>query len=169
MDANYYIEQLRLSPHPEGGYYQEVFRSDLSIKGEALPNTHAGHTTGRSMSTSIYFLLPEGERSHFHRLQSDEIWYYHAGGPTQVYIIYPDGNLSTLIIGPELSAGQHLQVVMPANTWFAATPLAGADFTLVGCMVAPGFDFADFELAQVDALLQTYPLHQDLINKFCLI
>ncbi len=169
MDAQYYIDKLGLSQHPEGGYYQEVFRSGLNIRGEALPPNHPGHTNSRVMSTSIYFLLPEGERSHFHRLQSDEIWYYHAGGPTQVYIIHPDGQLSSPIIGPDLLAGQQLQVVMPANTWFAATPITNSDFTLVGCMVAPGFDFADFELAQLRILLHDYPSHGDLINQFCLI
>jgi predicted cupin superfamily sugar epimerase len=169
MDAQYYIEKLGLSQHPEGGYYQEVFRSGLDIMGEALPPNHPGHTNSRAMSTSIYFLLPEGQRSHFHRLQSDEIWYYHAGGPTQVYIIHPNGVLSTSIIGPDLAAGQQLQVVMPANTWFAATPVVGAAFTLVGCMVAPGFDFADFELAQLRNLLPDHPSHVDLINQFCLI
>lgn len=157
QDASYWISKLNMLPHPEGGYYHESFRSnDIVRLGEPLYE--------RSAVTSIYFLLENGDKSHFHRLKHDELWYFHAGGPLQVHIIYPDGRLEQPVLGTDLEAGQHLQIILEAGTWFAATPLAS--YTLIGCAVAPGFDFQDFELAKGAELSAAYPVHTDLINTY---
>lgn len=155
MDANYYIDRLELRPHPEGGHYRELYRSEELLESK-----------GRNLATSIYFLLHEGEVSHFHRLKSDEIWYYHTGGPTVVYTISNEGEFEIKELGPQIHLGQKLQIILPAGTWFASTPMEGANFTLFGCVVAPGFDFKDFELADRAELIAAFPELESVIRSF---
>jgi predicted cupin superfamily sugar epimerase len=125
------IARLGLVPHPEGGHYRETFR-------DAAPDG------GRAASTAIYFLLKRGERSHWHRVDAVEIWHYHAGAPLRLDIA--DGETrESIVVGPNLAAGERPQGIVPAHAWQAAESLG--DWTLVGCTVAPGFDFAGFELA----------------------
>jgi predicted cupin superfamily sugar epimerase len=126
------IARLDLKPHPEGGHYRETFRDSRL------------DASGRSASTAIYFLLARGERSHWHRIDAVEIWHYHAGGALKLQIAGGDG-ARTLRLGPDLAAGEVPQAVVPAQAWQAAESCG--DWTLVGCTVAPGFDFATFELA----------------------
>jgi uncharacterized protein len=126
------ITRLHLAPHPEGGHYREVFRD---------PRTDA---QGRSVSTAIYFLLARGERSHWHRVDAAEVWHFYSGSPLNLQIADEHGQ-RTLHLGPDLIAGEAPQIVVPAGAWQAAESLG--DWTLVGCTVAPGFDFAGFELA----------------------
>jgi hypothetical protein len=126
------IARLGLRPHPEGGHYRETFRD---------PRTDAG---GRARSTAIYFLLARGERSHWHRIDAVEIWHYHAGHPLTLRIADDSGSHSVRL-GPDLAAGESPQAIVPALAWQAAE--SSGDWTLVGCTVAPGFDFATFELA----------------------
>jgi predicted cupin superfamily sugar epimerase len=129
------IAQLALKPHPEGGHFRENFRD---------PRLDAN---GRSASTAIYFLLARGERSHWHRIDAVEVWHYYAGGPLTLQIADSD-DTCVIILGPDLAAGQTPQAIVPAQAWQAAE--STGDWTLVGCTVAPGFDFATFELAQKD-------------------
>ena len=127
------IARLALQPHPEGGHYRETFRD---------PRTDAN---GRALSTAIYFLLARGERSHWHRIDAVEIWHYHAGHALTLRIADDNGQRSVRL-GPDLAAGEVPQAVVPVRAWQAAE--SGGEWTLVGCTVAPGFDFATFELAE---------------------
>ena len=105
----------------------------------------------------MYFLLRRGETSRLHRLKSDEVWHFYGGGPLTVAEIAPDGTTRETVLGPDLDAGQTPQHVVPAGSWFGAFPAAGTDFSFVGCTVAPGFDFSDFEMAARDELTQRFP------------
>ena len=129
------IAQLDLKPHPEGGHYRETFRDP------------AVDTSGRSRSTAIYFLLARGERSHWHRIDAVEVWHYYAGDALTLRIADDDGTRS-ITLGPNIAAGEAPQAIVPASAWQAAESVG--DWTLVGCTVAPGFDFATFELAPKD-------------------
>jgi uncharacterized protein len=129
------IAQLDLKPHPEGGHYRETFRDP------------AVDTSGRSRSTAIYFLLARGERSHWHRIVAVEVWHYYAGDALTLRIADDDGTRS-ITLGPNIAAGEAPQAIVPAHAWQAAESVG--DWTLVGCTVAPGFDFATFELAPKD-------------------
>lgn len=161
MDAQVMITRLGLIRHPEGGWYRETYRSAEQLAGPALPGRYGG---ARSFSTAIYFLLEQGDFSSFHRIQSDEIWHHYLGAPVMIYQLNEAGELSTLQLGPDQEQGQHFQVVIPAGSWFAAEP-AGNEFSLVGCTVAPGFDFSDFELAERSNLSEEYRQHIGLISR----
>lgn len=157
---DYYVKELGLLPHPEGGYYKEMYRSQESIA--ALPVRYAG---SRNFGTSIYFLLGSKDRSKFHRLQSDEIWYFLDGAPVDIHMIFPDGHWETHRVGLDLAKNEHPQVLIPQGTWFAAKIVTGGEFVLVGCAVFPGFDFTDFELAD-ETLVQAFPQHEARIREF---
>ena len=130
------IARLELKPHPEGGHYREVFR-DTRLDAN-----------GRSLSTAIYFLLARGERSHWHRVDAVEIWHYYAGHALTLQIAHDGRAQHTVKLGPDLAAGERPQAIVPAHAWQAAETTG--DWTLVGCTVAPGFEFAGFELAKPD-------------------
>jgi predicted cupin superfamily sugar epimerase len=130
------IRLLDLKPHPEGGHFRETFRD--------APQPHAPEN-GRAASTAIYFLLARGERSHWHRVDAAEAWHWHAGAPLELEVASASGHRERLTLGSDLAAGQRPQAVVPADAWQAAQSLG--DWTLVGCTVAPGFEFAKFELA----------------------
>ena len=127
------VARLELKPHPEGGHYRETFRDART------------DANGRSLSTSIYFLLARGERSHWHRIDAVETCHYYAGGALILQIADGDERRSVRL-GPDLAAGERPQAIVPAQAWQAAE--STGDWTLVGCTVAPGFDFAKFELAK---------------------
>lgn len=160
-NADYWINTLHLAPHPEGGYFREVFRSMEKIAREGLPQRFSGE---RNFLTSIYYLLRKGERSSLHRLKSDELWYFHDGAPLSVYALSEDG-VSRHVLGLDAASGQLPQAVIPAGCWFGAVIEGEGGYSLVGCAVAPGFDFADFELASRDAMLARYPHHRSLVEK----
>jgi uncharacterized protein len=162
MNVAAIVQQLNLVPHPEGGYFRETYRAGESVGAAALPRRFGG---ARSISTAIYFLLESGQCSHLHRIKADEVWHFYAGDPLVVVEIDPAGDLKTTRLGGDLTAGAAFQHVVPAGSWFGALPAEGGRFSLVGCTVAPGFDFADFELAGRDALLAEYPRHQDWIRR----
>lgn len=134
MDADAVVEQWNLTPHPEGGFFRETYRS-------ALTTTPPGWPGPRSFATAILFLLRAGERSARHRVRGDELWCWHAGAPMALDI---EG--VTSVVGPDADAGHALHVLVPAGAWQSATP-AGDEWSLVACVVAPGFDFADFEMS----------------------
>jgi predicted cupin superfamily sugar epimerase len=129
------IARLALAPHPEGGHYRETFR-DTRL-----------HGNGRARSTAIYFLLARGERSHWHRIDAVEVWHYYAGSALSLQIA-DDSGQRTVRLGPDLAAGELPQAIVPAQAWQAAE--SSGDWTLVGCTVAPGFEFAKFEMAPKD-------------------
>jgi uncharacterized protein len=158
--AESWIEHLGLTPHPEGGYYIETYRSDEEIPSGVL----ADRSDSRALSTCIYYLLRSGDVSHFHRLKSDEIWHFYDGSSAVIYFINSLGERSSVKIGLDLEQGDRPQLLIPKGTWFAAEVDASNSFILVGCTVAPGFDFQDFELADRSGLLSQYPQHRELIE-----
>ncbi len=157
-DAAYWIRELQLSPHPEGGYYRVTYTSQLKIAQGALP---AGFHGDRAASTAIYFLLAGEDFSAFHRIAGDEMWHFYAGSGLQIIVIDPGGGLSEL----RLDGVGAFQAVVPGGCWFASRVADGVGFALVGCTVAPGFDFADFELAEREELVAVYPQHRTLIEQ----
>lgn len=161
-DSRYWIERLQLEPHPEGGYFRQTYRSDVVIAREGLP---VGFSGARAVSTAIYFLL-EGENfSAFHRLRSDEIWHFYVGKPLVVHVIDAEGKYSRILLGDDPEAGQVLQAVVRAGCWFASHVADRKGFAVVGCTVAPGFDFADFEMAKRDELVAGYPEFLPIIER----
>ncbi|MFT3681838.1 MAG: cupin domain-containing protein [Ferruginibacter sp.] len=161
LSVKHLIEEYSLRPHPEGGWYKETYRSSEMLEAVSLPARFGGR---RVMSTAIYFLLEQGNFSAFHRIKSDECWHFYAGDPLEVHMIRKDGTLDTILLGNDIKKGQLFQYVVPANCWFASRPATGSSFSFVGCTVAPGFDFADFELADTEALSVVYPAHKTLIT-----
>jgi uncharacterized protein len=135
LDAAGIIKLLGMGPHPEGGHFCQTFRDTRLIEG------------GRAASTAIYFLLARGERSHWHRVDAVEGWHWYAGAPLRLEIAESD-RFTTLTLGPDLVAGERPQAIVPTGAWQAATSLG--DWSLVGCTVAPGFEYAGFELAPED-------------------
>jgi predicted cupin superfamily sugar epimerase len=162
MTAAYFVQAFTMQPHPEGGYFAETYRSSETIPQSALPDRFKG---SRTFGTAIYFLLESHHISALHRIQSDEIWHFYAGGPLEVFVISPAGELNVIRLGGNVDQGDVFQAVVPAGCWFGSKPAAGSAFSLVGCTVAPGFDFANFEMADRDALLQAYPQHREVIEK----
>lgn len=164
MQVQELIEHFELLPHPEGGYYKETYRSDEFISKDALPERFSGD---RSFCTAIYFLLEQGDYSAFHRIKSDECWHFYAGDSLIVHVITTDGNYYTIRLGNNIAAGEVFQAVVPAGAWFASEPAANSKFCFVGCTVAPGFDFNDFEMADKKMLSDLYPEKADLIKRLC--
>ena len=156
QDAQYFIDQLKMEPHPEGGHYVGTFHSDEEMDRQG---------SRRSLYTSIYFLLQPGEVSHFHRLKSDEVWYYHAGSPLIIHTIDPNGTYNEIKLGLAVHEGEQPQAVVPKGTIFGSSMIQEGSFSLVGCMVAPGFDFEDFELFERKELIEQYPQHEAIITK----
>ncbi|APH15684.1 hypothetical protein NPD5_1326 [Clostridium sporogenes] len=160
-DANYFIEKLNMIAHPEGGYYKESFISAENITDSDLTTAFEDK---RILWTSIYFLLRNGEVSNFHRLKSDEMWYYHSGSPLTIYMITPEGELITEQLGLDIEKGEKPQVLVPKNYIFGSA-MNNKGYALVGCMVSPGFEFRDFELFERDTLLNLYPKYKETIEK----
>ncbi|WP_186757236.1 cupin domain-containing protein [Echinicola salinicaeni] len=163
MKIQQIIEKLGLEPHPEGGYFKEVYRSKGEIDQGSLSE---GFTGKRNYSTSIYFMLTSDTFSAFHRIKQDEIWHFYMGAPIRLHSISPAGIHRDYIIGTDLVNGHIPQLVVPAGDWFAAKVVEKNAFALVGCTVSPGFDFRDFELAEREKLAEAYPDHKALIERF---
>lgn len=159
MDSKYLIKTLNLQAHPEGGFYRETYRSKESI------TTQDGST--RNISTAIYYLLENDNKSHFHRIKSDESWFFHQGDCLEI-VSLRDGELQTTWLGNNIEQGEIPQATIPANTWFACKIKDASGYALVSCTVAPGFDFADFELANKNDLMEEYPSIKNVIEEFTL-
>lgn len=157
MSTNPLIANLQLIPHPEGGFYRETYRSDEVIV------TKEGNS--RHVSTAIYYLLENEDKSHFHRIKSDELWFFHQGQPLEIVFI-EKGRAVSIILGNDLENGEIPQARVPANIWFGSRVKDARGYSLVSCTVAPGFDFADFEMAKREELLQQYPDLKDIIEEF---
>ena len=160
IKANQLVDMLKLIPHPEGGYYKESYRSQESF----FPKGFDGE---RNYGTAIYFLLQQGDFSGFHRIKSDECWHFYAGSTLWIHVIHPDGRLKRIELGSDIANGELFQANVPAGCWFASEPAPGTGFALVGCTVAPAFDFNDFELAEAAVLSRQFPQHGSLIGRLC--
>ncbi|WP_114971086.1 cupin domain-containing protein [Rhodoferax ferrireducens] len=160
--AQTYIDTLHMQAHPEGGFFKETYRShhlmDVAQGGGCT-------TVQRSVSTGIYFLLEKNNFSAFHKIQSDEMWHFYAGQALEVLELNEHGELCCTRLGPNILNGEIHQYVVPANTWFASRVASGGSFSLVGCTVAPGFDFADFCLADRAILLAEFPKFSQIITE----
>jgi predicted cupin superfamily sugar epimerase len=163
-NSQYWIDKLSLIKHPEGGYYREIYRSPgkINVTGSASADNEKKE---RDLASSIYFLLPSDDVSCFHRLTSDELWYFHAGSGLTIYIIDAHGALNQIGLGLDADQGELPQVLVPRGSIFGAMVNQTDSYTLIGCMVAPGFDFHDFELLERKTLLKNYPEHQAIIRR----
>ncbi len=161
LTAQELITRYQLQPHPEGGYFREVYRSNEMIPAVGLPGRFDGQ---RPFSTAIYFLLEGNQYSAFHRIKSDECWHFYAGTGIHIYVLFPNGGGEVLKLGDDGNTGYSFQQVVPAGCWFAAKPVHENGYSFVGCTVAPGFDFADFELAKKEELVKEWPRYTSWIN-----
>ena len=142
------VKMYDLQPHPEGGYFKETYRAAQTT------DTSNG---ARNHSTAIYFLIPEGKKSHLHRIKSDELWHFYLGDPMTLIQISPEGSVEEITLGSDVKKGQKVQHTVPAGCWFGAYPNPGSRYSFVGCTVAPGFDFADFEMGKREELFKQFP------------
>jgi predicted cupin superfamily sugar epimerase len=156
--ASYWIKHLNLQPHPEGGFYREIFRSGQEIHRPSSSEI-------KQACTSIYYLLEGTDYSGFHRLASDEIWYFHKGKPLHIHVINEQGTHAAFELSD--TASGCLSVAIAAGLWFAAEIPSGCGFALASCVVAPGFEFSEFEMAKKEELIALYPQYQSLLAKFC--
>ena len=153
------ISKLGLVPHPERGFFAETYRAATRVRASS-------HDDERSASTAIYFLVTaEQPVTSLHRLKSDEVFHLYEGGPLEIVRLFADGRWDVARLGLDLEAGERPQIVVPSGTWFGTELAAGASHCLVGCTVAPGFDFADFELADGPELEPLYPAAADRIRR----
>ncbi|MEN6456062.1 MAG: cupin domain-containing protein [Prolixibacteraceae bacterium] len=157
MNTNEIIQHLQLLPHPEGGYYRETYRSTETL------TTSEGKS--RNISTAIYYLLENDDKSHFHRIRSDEIWHFHQKDPLEIFMISQE-EMVVKTLGNNFALGEVPQVVVPAGRWFAARVKNSSGYSLVSCTVAPGFDFTDFELATKENLIREFPHLKETIEIF---
>lgn len=157
--AKSWIDRLGLEPHPEGGFYKRIYASDNKIE------TASGQ---RAVVTSIHYLLKHQDFSAWHRIKSNELWYFHAGQSLSIHVLHPTGQLESKTLNEN-----HLMQAVPANVWFCAelTPTQdhshSDNFVLVSCVVAPGFDFSDFEMGNAEDLISIFPQHRDIICRLC--
>lgn len=155
------IESLNLRPHPEGGFFAEIYRSKEVINnGESRV-----FPAGRNYSTGIYYLLGREDISCFHRIKSDEVWHHYEGSAITIHVIHDDGLYEALYLGKNLSDQQQPQCVVPAGAWFGVTVEETDRYALCGCTVSPGFDFKDFEIGDRYRMLQAFPEHESIIRK----
>ncbi|UZR94908.1 cupin domain-containing protein [Chondrinema litorale] len=159
--ATYWIDQLNMERHPEGGYYKETYRCNELYKEAHLP---LKYKSDRVFSTGIYFLLESNDFSSLHRITSDEMWHFYAGSSLTVYA-FNQHDYFEIKLGSDFEKGQVFQAVVPGGYWFGAKVNEANSYALVGCTVAPGFDFEDFELAKQADLLQEYPQYKKVITK----
>ena len=159
-----WIEHFDLKPLPqEGGMYGEIYRCGESIPADSLPERFNGD---RCFSTSIYYLLQHPEFSALHRLNQDEVWHFYDGAPLNIHVIEPTGNYECRKLGRNYEKGESPQQIVCAGALFCAEVATEGSFTLSGCTVAPGFEFADFEAPARALLLEEHPQHAQLINRF---
>ena len=164
--ADALIRALGLAPHPkEGGYFRETYRADDGWPAAALPPRYRGNRGDRRAGTAIYYLLTAETFSALHRLQSDEIFHFYLGSPVRMVQLAPDGTGRTIVLGPDVLGGQAVQAVVPRGVWQGSLLEPGGDFALLGCTVAPGFEYADYEHGQRAALTEQYPAFAELIAR----
>ena len=161
------VRTLELSPHPEGGFYREIYRSTETVTRDALPERFGG---ARAFSTAIYFLVPAGTFSALHVIASDECWHHYEGDPLRVVTLDEAGAREDFVLGKTLERGERPFAMVPAGRVFGSFSEAprdgrsGVGYSLVGCTVAPGFDFADFRMESREALLRQFPAHGEIVS-----
>jgi hypothetical protein len=156
------ISELKLQPHPEGGYFRETYRSKGEIDADSLSEKYTG---SRNYSTCIYFMLTSEKFSAFHRIRQDEIWHFYDGSPILLHMISPEGNYTYQKIGINFEQKEVPQFIVPGGTWFAAEVMKKESFSLIGCTVSPGFSFDDFELKSRGELTSLFPKHNAIIER----
>jgi predicted cupin superfamily sugar epimerase len=162
LTAAQIIERLKLVPLTiEGGHFRETYRSDLSLPASALPNSYGGD---RNISTAIYYLLTPETFSAIHIVKSDEVFHFYAGGAVEMLQLWPHGSARVVIIGNDLATGHEPQLVVPAGVWQGCRLLPGGKWALMGCTVAPGFDYADFAIGDRAELIASHPAHAEMIR-----
>jgi len=162
MTADEIKRLLNLVPHPrEGGSFIQTWRAEEMIPHDALPPRYSAE---RAAGTCIYYLLEPGTFSEMHRLASDEIFHFYAGDPVEMLQLAPDGSARTVMLGSDLAAGQHPQLVVPKYVWQGSQLAPGGKVALLGCTVSPGFDFADYEAGRAEPLAREYPQYAELIR-----
>lgn len=159
-NAATYIQDLNLQPHPEGGYYKETYRAETVVDVIEFDGV-------RNISTAIYFLLEGNNKSHFHKIKSDELWFYHDGASLEIFVLSKT-ETKLIRLGKNIANGEVLQAVVPANTWFASKVKNNEGFVLVSCTVSPGFSFEDFEMATKDDLKIEFPNAIEIIEEMTL-
>ncbi|TYS70403.1 cupin domain-containing protein [Sutcliffiella horikoshii] len=157
-----WVEALGLEAHPEGGFYKQTYVSGENITDNELSVSFDGK---RKLYSSIYFLLTDENISHFHRLKSDELWYFHGGSSLTVHVITEAGKYEQHKLGLNLEEGERPQVLVPKNSIFGSSVDTPDSYALVGCMVSPGFEFKDFEMFSQAELMKKYPEHEKIIRK----
>ncbi|GGA13650.1 cupin domain-containing protein [Dyella caseinilytica] len=156
------IQRLSLQPHPEGGWYNQTYRSEERI----LRSRPDQAREERRASTAIYYLLRDGDYSSWHRIDADELWHFYVGDPLFIHVLNPHGELVTHILGNTLEQPDGaFQIMVPAGRWFAAERTGPRGFSLAGCTVAPGFEFETFELANISELQMHYPQHKAVLQR----
>lgn len=163
-EAAYWIEKLNLQKHPEGGWFKETYRSEEIIADRNLPERYG---SDRCFSTCIYYMLEGNDQSVFHRLKSDEFWHFYAGtSAIRLYVISPNGILTQYLLGSNSDNEEVFQVLIPREHWFAAELTNTNGYALIGCTVAPGFVFDDFEMGKQSELKKLFTEHSLLIERF---
>ncbi|HEY7695444.1 MAG TPA: cupin domain-containing protein [Nitrososphaeraceae archaeon] len=158
-NAKFWIEKLKLQKHPEGGYFTSTYVSDKKID---LPD----YDGFRSTCTSIYYLLAGNQFASFHTIKSDEIWHFYSGSSLTLHMIYSNGEMEQILVGPNYDKGERFQVIIKSGCWFAATINDKKSYSLVGCTVSPGFDYRDWKIGDRRTLLEQYPQYSRLIKKY---
>lgn len=157
------IRHLKLEPHPkEGGFFRETYRAAETFPEDALPTRYGGP---RAASTAIYYLLTPNTYSALHRLQTDEVFHFYLGDPIRMLQLHADGSNSTVVLGPDVLSGQQLQVVVPRGVWQGSLLEPGGTFALLGCTVAPGFEYFDYEAGDRQTFLKQYPAAAEWIRR----
>lgn len=162
MNVDQIVKILNLTPHPEGGFYRETYRSETSIDG--LDQFDGP----RNCSTGIYFLITKNTRSHLHKIKSDEMWHFYGGDPLKIVMLSESGEYSEQLVGSNLEKEESFQFVVPAGVWFGAEVAEGGEYSLAGCTVSPGFDFKDFEMADKAQMVSKFPNHRSFLELFCI-
>lgn len=161
MEVTDFVDKLGMQAHPEGGYFAEIYRSSFTIGPKIAGAEYSGE---RNLATSIYYILANNQVSKLHQLKSDELWYYHYGSPLLVHVFY-ENDYKSYILGMDVNESHRPQIIIPAGAIFGAEVIYKASFTLVGCVVTPGFHFSDFRLVSRNEMRVLYPGHDIIIQK----
>jgi predicted cupin superfamily sugar epimerase len=161
LTADQLIEILGLQPHVEGGRFTETYRAPEVLSAGSLPGRYGGE---RALSTAIYYLLPPGTFSEIHRLRTDEVYHFYMGDPVEMLLLHPEGSGEVVRLGTDLAAGERPQLVVGRGTWHGSRVAEGGRYGLLGCTMAPGFEYDDFAPGRRADLIERYPRHRDLIE-----
>jgi uncharacterized protein len=156
------IEKLNMQEHTEGGWFLEVYRSNIELNHSALPEQYKSN---RNLATSIYYAISSDNPSRFHRLNSDEFWHFHLGSQVNIHTITRQGEYKIIKLGNNILSGEQPFALIPAGVWFGATVSENDSYSLVGCTVVPGFEYEDFEKAKQEDLIKLFPQHSEIIKQ----